>query len=231
MKQIMFVCLALGLTLGTITAQDYQRQESVPMRPGDNVVGKVTAVSSDSLTVTPVSGADPVTIKVGENTRIAKDRQPVKLSEIKPDETVFARGQLNGTTLNAFMVVVVNPEAIQQMQQGPMGHFKHEDLGKKFIAGEVKAINETRLTIARPDTQSQDIEVDENTSFKKGSESITLPDIKVGDFVHGTGELKGGVFVPKELIVGRPRMVMMQGGPPPGEKKPESDKPGTAPKN
>ena len=86
-------------------------------------------------------------------------------------------------------------------------------MGKKFIVGEVKAINETKLTIARPDGQTQEIEVDENTSFKKGSESITLPDIKVGDFVRGRGELKDSTFVPKELIVGRQQMRIMMGGP------------------
>src|SRR4029077_4271391 len=103
------------------------------------------------------------------------------------------------------------------------------DLGKKFIAGEVKAINETKLTIARPDGQTQDIEVDENTSFKKGAESITLPDIKVGDFVRGRGELKDSVFVPRELIVGRPQMMirMVSPGGQAEQKKPESATPAT----
>ncbi|HZS26333.1 MAG TPA: hypothetical protein VFB76_03820, partial [Candidatus Angelobacter sp.] len=100
-----------------------------------------------------------------------------------------------------------------------------------FIAGEVKAINETKLTIARPDGQTQEIEVDENTSFRKGMESITLPDIKVGDFVRGRGELKNNVFVPKELVVGRPQMrSMSQGGAQQEQKKPDSAAPaGTAP--
>jgi len=107
-----------------------------------------------------------------------------------------------------------------------MAGFNREDMGKKFIVGEVKAIQETKLTIARPDGQTQDIEVDENTSFKKGTESVTLPDIKVGDFVRGRGELKDNVFVPKELIVGRPQMQMKftmggPGGQPQEQKKPD----------
>jgi hypothetical protein len=119
--------------------------------------------------------------------------------------------------MQAAMVGVVNPEMAQRIEQGGAGRmmaggFNPEDLGKKFIAGEVKAINETRLTIARPDGQTQEIEVDENTSFKKGGESITLPDIKVGDFVRGRGELKENVFVPKELIVGRPQMRILSNG-------------------
>ena len=120
--------------------------------------------------------------------------------------------------VEAGMVGVVPPEMAQRFQQGGMGgmgagrQINPEDMGKKFIAGEVKAINETKLTVARPDGQTQDIEVDENTSFKKGGESITLADIKVGDFVAGPGELKDNIFVAKELRAGRPRMGGMGNG-------------------
>ncbi len=180
------------------------------MPPGENVVGKVTAVTANSLTVAPAAGGDPVTIKIGGQTRVLKERQPVKPTDIKVDEMVFARGTLNGTTMDAVLVSVISPENVQRMQ-GAL-QMNPADMGKKFIAGEVKAINELKLTIARPDNQTQEIEVDENTSFRKGRESITLADIKVGDFVRGSGELKNGVFMPKDLTVGRPNMTMM-GGP------------------
>ena len=154
--------------------------------PGQNVVGKVTAVAKDSITVAPMGGGDPVVVKVGDNTRVFKERQPVKLSEIKVDDTIFTRGQLNGTTRDAVIVGVMTPEMAQRIQQGVgmvmgfggAGQFKPEDWGKTFIAGQVKAINETTLTIARPHNQDPvNIEVDENTSFKKGRASITLADI------------------------------------------------------
>ena len=208
------------------------------MPPGDNVVGKVTAVGKDSLTVAPLMGGDAVNVKVSDTTRVAKDREPFKFEQIKVDDVIFARGELKSNSMQAALVTVVNPEMIQRLQQGGLGGgpniagLNREDLGKKFIVGEVKAINETKLTIARPDGQTQDIEVDENTSFKKGGESITLPDIKVGDFVRGRGEIKDNTFVPKELIVGRSQMRMMIGGPgsqPPVQKKPESASPATTP--
>jgi Domain of unknown function (DUF5666) len=214
-----------------------QPQERMNMPPGDNVVGKVTAVSKDSLTVAPLMGGDAVSVKVSDTTRVVKERQPFKFEQIKVDDVIFARGELKNNSMQAAVVSVVNPEMIQRLQQGaagggpgggigPGGGFNREDLGKKFIIGEVKAINETKLTIARPDGQTQDIEADENTSFKKGGESITLPDIKVGDFVRGRGELKENTFVPKELIVGRPQMRMMIGGP--GGAQPEQKKPDEA---
>ena len=237
--------LALFLLSGVFAVaqpqlQMQERGRNLP--PGDTVVGKVTAVTKDSITVAPMTGGEPVTIKVGEATRVIKERQPAKLEDVKVDQTVFARGKLNGNSMEAAVVGVVNPEMIQRLQQqgggpgggpggaGAMGMFNREDLGKKFIAGEVKAINETKLTIARPDGQTQDIEVDENTSFRRGQESITLPEIKVGDFVRGPGELKENVFVARQLMVGRPQMRIITGGPGgqgaaagenPGQKKPE----------
>jgi len=220
MRRLTLSYLLPLLFCGLLPAQQIQLQGG---GPGENVIGKVTAVAADSLTVTPMSGGDPVTVKVSDSTRITKDRQPAKLTDIKPGDTVFARGQLNKNTLSAGMVGVVDPQMVQRLQggsaargtfmMGGAGNFNAEDMGKKFIAGEVKAINETRLTIARGDNnQNQDIEVDENTSFKKGRDSITLADIKPGDFVFGPGELKDGTFVAKQLTVGPPVTRMIRRG-------------------
>lgn len=213
MKKLLLLSAIVSLALVPASSQMQEgRRRNMP--PGENVVGKVTSVGKDSLQVAPVTGGNPVTVKLGENTRIMKDRQPVKLDTIKADDVVFARGELKDNVMQAAIVSVVNPQMVQRFQQGGgPGQFNREDLGKKFIIGEVKAINETKLTVARPDGQAQEIEVDENTSFRRGRESITLPDIKVGDFVRGRGELKNGTFVPHELIVGRPQMRMMMAGP------------------
>lgn len=211
----------LGLLFLFVTPALSQRREESERRFGSGgfVVGKVTGVAKDSVTVAPRAGGDAVTVKVSESTRIFKERQPISLADVKVGDTVFARGQLNDEALEAAILGVITPEMAERIQQGMSGgalggggraQFNPEDLGKKFIAGEVKAINETKLTIARPDGQTQEIQVDENTSFRKGRESITLADIHVGDFVRGPGELKDNVFVAKELIVGRPQIM---GGP------------------
>jgi preprotein translocase subunit YajC len=212
----MRVTLVLSLGIAPALAQPQEQRREVP--PGEMLAGKVNSVGKNSLTVAPLKGGDAVTIKVSDSTRVMKDRQPASLSDIKTGDTVFARGNLKGNIMEALIVGVIPPEMAERLQQGGgrgifmagpgQGGFSPEDMGKKFMAGEVKAINETRLTISRPDGQTQEIEVDENTSFKRGNESITLADIKVGDFVRGPGELKNNVFTPKELRVGRPRMQM-----------------------
>lgn len=237
-----FICsLAVLMLVSFCMAQACLAQAQQPpadhqVPPGQVLVGKATVINKDSVVIAPVTGGGPVTVKIGDATRIIQAREPAKLSDIKVGQTLICRGELTKDSMQAAFVSIAppqmaqmleNPEVVARMQQnggrlmmfggggpgGPGGDFKPEDMGKKFILGEVKAINETRLTIARPDGQTQEIEVDENTSFRRGRESITLPDIKVGDFVRGRGEIKNAVFVPQELIVGGGQMRMMIGGP------------------
>lgn len=207
MKNFLLVCAFVGMCVGLSLAQG--------MPPGENVIGKVTAIQGSNLTIAPATGGDPVTVTISDKTRVLKGGQPRAAADIKVDDTIFARGQRSNGAIEAMILTTINPEMVQRMQQG-MGQMNRDDLGKKFIAGEVKAINELKLTIARPDSQTQEIEVDENTSFRRGRESITLADIKVGDFVRGAGDLKEGVFTPKELIVGRPNMMVDFAGGGPG---------------
>jgi hypothetical protein len=219
--------VATAFLISTLQLLAQNRDTPRGLPPGEMVVGRVTAVGKDSITVAPLAGGDSVALKIGDSTRLMKQRQPIKADEIKVDDTIFARGELKGKVMQAALVSIVNPEMVQRLEQGRLtgggagGGFSREDLGKKFIVGEVKAIEETRLTIARPDGQTQAIEVDENTSFRRGNESITLPEIKVGDFVRGQGELKAGVFVPKELIVGRPQMRFFSRGE--GQRRPDAE--------
>jgi hypothetical protein len=237
-----FCAMAMMVLIFMQSPVQAQERGGRNMPAGENVFGKVTAVSKDSLTVSRQQGGEAITVKVSDTTRVSKSRQPIKLEEIKVDDTIFARGEIKSGVMQAMAVAVVDPEMAQRFSGGAGGQgtgggrgrmmsgLGPEDMGKKFIIGEVKAINETKLTIARPDGQTQEIEVDENTSFKKDNQSITLPDIKVGEFVRGRGELKGTTFVPKELVVGgQPRMMGAPSSQPQEQKKPDNATPAAAP--
>ena len=132
------VCLLAMMAVAFLHASA-QPQERMNMPPGDNVVGKVTAVSKDSLTVAPLTGGDAVTVKVSDTTRVAKDRRPFKLEQIKVDDMVFARGESKSNGVQAAVVSVVNPEMVQRLQQGggPGGRpdmgFNREDLGRNLL--------------------------------------------------------------------------------------------------
>lgn len=169
-------------------------------RRGPGVAGTITAIDSATLVVKTRDGKTE-TVNLSDKTQFRKDRQPAKAADFKVGDEVFVRGQQAGDSWTAD-VVAARPAGAGDMQQR-----MREGMGKQFIAGEVKAINGTQLTIARPDGVSQTITVDENTSFKKQNESITLADVKVGDHVFGRGELKSDVFVPATLNVGQPGMM------------------------
>ena len=178
---------------------------------GQLVRGTVTAVSAEKLTVKTETG-EVYDVVAGSNSRLMKDRQPVKMTEFKVGESVFAAGQMDVATktLHALIVSAVDAEQEKKMREG---------LGKVYIAGKITAIDGTKITVERPDKVVQVIEVDENTSFRKGGriamsggggaagvgagaaggESITLADFKVGDNVAGPGEVKGKTFVAKQL--------------------------------
>jgi Domain of unknown function (DUF5666) len=201
------------------TPESQQRREGRGMmRQGQGTGGTISEIKSDGFTLKQMDGKT-VTVKVTSETRFRKDRQEAKFADFKPGDMVMVGGESAGTdTWTARFVATRTGGFGPGGGEGGMQALR-EGMGKQFIAGEVKAIDGTRLTIARPDGQTQIIEVDENTSFRKARENITLPDIKVGDHVFGRGALNSvGVFMPSTLNIGEMRMMM--GGPQPAPSAP-----------
>jgi len=163
----------------------------------NGVLGKITAISDTSVTLKTPENQD-IQVTLTAKTQYSKDRQPVKLSDFKVGDMAFVRGKSTGP--NAW-------EAETLSTRSGAGPDFREGLGKKFIAGEIKSIDGTNLVIARPDGVTQTIRVDEDTSFKKKGESVTLSDFVVGDHVFGRGAMKGDVFVPAVLNIGDPGMM------------------------
>jgi hypothetical protein len=161
---------------------------------GPRAAGTITAIDDTKITIKTLDGAT-VVIKTGTETQFRKDRQAAKLSDFKVGDEIFVGGELKDGVVQAKMV--------GSRPAGGPPDFR-EALGKRFIVGEVKAISGTQITILRPDGVTQNITVDESTSFRKDKESVTLADVKVGDHVFGRGEMKKDVFVPTELNIGEP---------------------------
>ncbi len=177
-----------------------QAQGNGGYRRGPGTGGTITAIAGNSITLKTHDG-QTAPVNVTDQTRFRKGREDAKLSDLKVGDRVFVRGEQKDGVWQA-EVVAERPEGGMGMG-GPGGNFR-ENLGKTIIMGEITAVNGTQLTIQRPDGVSQNITVDENTSFRKDNESVTLTDLKVGDHVFGRGELKNDVFVPSQLNVGQP---------------------------
>ncbi len=148
-----------------------------------------------------------VNVKVNERTSMLTPTppqqvkiEPMKLDAIHVGETIVVQGNMqNGvllakrvslhTTVLSASDVLINPE----------------DLGKKHIDGRVERIRADGLTIVWWNVQAkeirQEVRFDQNTSFRWGSEPLTSRDIRIGDHISGSGELKNNAFVAKALYV------------------------------
>lgn len=166
------------------------------MMNGNSAHGSVTAVSGSEIILKDEQG-QAWKVETGVNTRVMKDRQPVKVSDIHPGDVVIAAGNLDdqAKTVGAAFVVVLSPEQAAQMQK------MRAEFGKTWTAGKVTVIKDLTLTIERPDKVTQTVAVDENTTFHKRNEDITFPDIKVGDMVRANGSLQSGNFLATNLSV------------------------------
>jgi len=178
--------------------------QSAPNRRGgegrfQGVGGTITAIEKSKLSLKTMDGK-AVTVNLSAETRYRKDRQPATLADFKVGDTVMVGGDAAGE--NAWNARFVSSRTGGEAEM-------REALGKRFIAGEIKSIEGTSLTILRVDGVTQTITVDENTSFRKQNESITLADFKPGDKVFGRGELKNGTFVAAVLNAGEPQPMGM----------------------
>jgi hypothetical protein len=219
----MVLFLATGIGLGFAQGQEGQNEGGAAFAGGQMVRGTVTAVAGDHFTVKTEAG-EVYQVAVSANTRLTRDRQPMKVADIKVGDGVGAMGVLDvpTKTVHAVFVGVMDAEQVKKAREG---------MGKVYITGKVTAIDMDglKLTVLRPDGVSQVIGVDEGTSFRRGGrgmaavvsgsgvvdapaagaagggggggESITFADLKVGDGVAGRGGLKNGLFVPTELGV------------------------------
>lgn len=241
MNKILPLLLMLMMAGATALAQDAvggqqssaQQQGSRGQRgegrPGGlrGTAGTITAISGDTITIKQAMNDNVVTVKLSDKTQYRKERDTAKLSDFKVGDFIVVRGERSSENEVAAEVVSAAPPGGRFGMGGGQGggpmNANMADLGKTFIVGEVKAIDGAKITVHRPDNQDQTIQADENTSFRKGRDSITLPDIKVGDTIMGRGEAKDGVFTPVTLNVMDPAMRQMrrrQGDQPPPPQPP-----------
>src|SRR5207302_8332067 len=136
-----------------------QRGEGGRMMAGQGIGGTIAEIKDNALTITTREGKT-ATAKLTADTKFMKNRQPATLKDFKLGDRAMVGGDAAGeNTWTAKFVALMDPNATMAQMQAAMG--------KEFIAGEVKSIDETKLTILRIDGQIQVIEADENTSFTK----------------------------------------------------------------
>jgi hypothetical protein len=197
---------------------------------GRGVTGTVTQVATDHFVVKNDAG-DVYTVHFSANTRMVKtvpqpagaanDSQPgaraargggnggfggrqgdppvaIKATDIKVGDIIVAGGEIDeaAKSVGAVMVMQLDPERAKQMRE------MQANFGKTWLMGRVTAVNETKVTIeSNVDHASHVFVADENTTFRKRRDPVTLADVQVGDTVRVEGAVKGGAFVATTVSV------------------------------
>lgn len=204
------IALVWALALMLSAANIARGQESgTPQREGRNgerrmpLFGKITAVRADSFELANQNG-ETVTVKLTGRTEFRKDRQTVKRTDFKVGDLIIVRGEENPD--HSWTAQVVGGRSGNGPEGGERGggmFFGQAagTLGKDYVFGEVKAIDAPKMTVLRSDNVTQTIELNEETSLRKGRESVTMADVQVGDHLFARGALQNDVFVPKAVMV------------------------------
>ena len=160
------------------------------------MLGKITAVHEQSMEITKADGG-VVVVKLTNQTVYRKDRADAKITDFKVGDVVMVRGDQNPDHS-------VTAKLVGGRTGGPgagMMWASGGTLGKDYVVGEVKAVAPPKLTVLRTDGVTQTLELNENSSLRRGRESITMADIQVGDHLMAHGAPQNDMFVPKDVMV------------------------------
>jgi hypothetical protein len=193
------------------------------------VAGKITAMQGTTIQIETPDGN--ISVKITDKTEYRKDRQPAKLGDFKVGDLVFVRGEEGADhSVTAQMIGARSGGGPEGGGRGPGGGGGFGEMGKDFIVGEVKSIDAPKLTVLRPDNVTQTLELNEETSLRKGRESITMADIQPGDHVVVRGAVQNNTFMPKNVMVLSPEQWKRMQEMGMGRNGPAGNAPAAAPK-
>jgi hypothetical protein len=193
---------------------------------GNGIAGTVIAVAADHYTIKTEAG-ESYTIHFSVNTRILKQSierggesgnrperggrghgnqdgsggnlpQPLKAADIKVGDAIGVMGEIDvaAKSVGATVILQLDPERVKEIRA------MRASFAKTWLLGKVTAINETKVVLkSSVDNAAHAFVADENTTFRKRREPITLADVQVGDMVRVEGALKDGVFMAASVAV------------------------------
>jgi len=173
---------------------------------GRPMFGKISGIQNDAMEITRQDGTK-VSIELTSSTEFRKERQPAKIGDFKVGDAVIVRtnqdsqgsGDSSGAT--ALMVVLVPPGFTARGGMNGPGGGMPGTMGKDYVVGEVKSVEPPKLTVLRTDHVTQTLELNEETSLRRGRDSITMADIQPGDHIFARGAVANDVFIPKGVNV------------------------------
>jgi len=190
------------------------------MGQGRGLVGTVTEVAADHYTIKTDAG-ETYTVHFSADTRMIKQNAQgprqgqgqgqgrqrgegegggfggnppatIKPTDIKVGDAIAAMGEIDATakSVGAVTVAQLDPERAKEMRE------MEANYGKTWLMGKITAVDGVKVTITGSvDNAAHSFVADENTSFRKRRDPITLADLQVGDTVRIEGAVKDGAFL------------------------------------
>lgn len=137
--------------------------------------------------------------------------QEIKASDIKVGDGITAMGQIDAgaKSVGAMRVMLLDPDTAKRMLE------MEANFGKTWLQGKVTAIDGAKITFTGAlDNADHAVVADENTTFRKRRDPVTLADVQVGDTVRVDGAVKDGTFTATTVNVEGMMGGEQQGGPP-----------------
>ena len=118
--------------------------------------------------------------------------EPIKATDIKVGDAIAVMGEVDVPTksIGAVMIAQLDPERAKQLRE------MQANYGKTWLAGKITGVDGVKVTLmGTVDNAAHSFVADENTTFRKRRDPITLADLAVGDSVRVEGAVKDGAFL------------------------------------
>ena len=203
MNKRIFLSLTFCLTLaacGSLILAAPQNTQPAPERgpgrggfaPGEMVMGALASIGVDRVEVKRQDGSSQV-VMVNDQTKYQQGQQDIEMEDLKPGDHVFVRGKTNDN--KEFVAVNVRRVTDEEMQRFQAG-------GER-TGGQIVSIDGNQLKVQNPRQGDRVVIVNEQTTFMKDGQPITLKDLKVGDRIFAMGKETDGKFVATRVMSGQ----------------------------
>lgn len=203
MNKRIFLSLTFCLTLaacGSLIFAAAQNTQQPPERgpgrggfaPGEMVMGTLASIGVDRVEVKKQDGSSQV-VMVNDQTKYQQGQQEIQMEDLKPGDHVFARGKTNDN--KEFVAVNVRRVTDEEMQRF--------QAGGEWTGGQIVSIDGNQLKVQNPRQGERVVIVNEQTTFMKDGQPITLKDLKVGDRIFAMGKETDGKFLATRVMSGQ----------------------------
>jgi uncharacterized protein DUF5666 len=195
------LCAALGMAAQQSTQAPPEREpgRGGPAAQGEMAGGTVSSVGVDRIEIKKQDGTAQV-VMVNDQTHYRQGQQDIQLEDLKPGDRVGIRGKTNDN--KEFVALNVRRITEEEAQRFQGGQGSGDRAGNR-AGGQIVSIDGNQLKVQTRQQGEKVILVNDQTTFMKDGQPITLKDLKVGDRIFASGQEVDGKFTATRVMSGQ----------------------------